>query len=96
MQLVLETLLATLVRQGLMTQEEVNAVSDCVCVGYEDCPDDVIKGLSRLMQPVSTDKGPPPCKSEELSECQHHYVRDEENPSYHCCQKCGKIMREPT
>jgi hypothetical protein len=27
--------------------------------------------------------------------CSHHYVRDEDAPRYHCCQKCGKVVKEP-
>jgi hypothetical protein len=28
------------------------------------------------------------------TECKHHFVRDDEHPTYHCCQLCGKVLRE--
>lgn len=29
-----------------------------------------------------------------LTECAHHYVRDDDAPTYHCCQKCGKVTKD--
>lgn len=29
-------------------------------------------------------------------ECEHHFVRDDEHPTHHCCQKCGAVRQDRT
>jgi hypothetical protein len=44
---------------------------------------------------VVPDLAASPAPAEQDATCSHRYVRDDEHPTYHCCQKCGKVTREP-
>lgn len=30
----------------------------------------------------------------DVNGCAHHWARDDEHPTYHCCQKCGAVGRD--